>query len=100
MKTVKVMLPLLALVFAVVTAIATPYFQKSAKGRNPVTEACVGGNLIAPEFHSEDDCLETNNTLRCQVEISVQGQDEIVPAYENGGTCPENSALFAEFVQP
>jgi hypothetical protein len=99
MKTKVVILPLVAFVFALVTAFATPYFA-GAKGIKPSDPtSCAGGILLPPTGHVVEDCLTTNNAVRCTVRIMDQGSPVVVDAYANGGTCSQAEALFAEFIQ-
>jgi len=91
MKSTKVILPVMGFVFAVVTAFASDAFLVNAKGINPDTSQCVTGTLVTPPSGS---CNTSNSTSRCQVTISVGGEDEQVPAFTDGGNCASNQALF------
>jgi hypothetical protein len=102
MKTKVVMLPLVAFLFALVTAFAAPFFQGAGKGIRPSDSQCVAGILIPPTGFTTEDCLTTNNTNRCLVRISDEGDQIVVPAFDNGSasTCAvPNEELYAQFVQ-
>lgn len=91
MKSLKLILPVVAFVLAIVTAFASNAFLANAKGKRISDAACVTGTLVNPPSGS---CLTTNSTSRCSVTIQDQGESIQVPAFTESGTCQSSEALF------
>ncbi|MBT1701295.1 hypothetical protein KK083_30665 [Fulvivirgaceae bacterium PWU4] len=92
MKSIKLILPVIAFTIAIVSAVASDALLISARGINPNTSACVTGTLVDPP--TGKTCNTSNTQVRCQVTISVSGVPTQVGAFTADGTCQSSEALF------
>ena len=90
MKSLKLILPVVAFLFAIVSAFASDYFVDLAMGKRPSDLVCVQGTLIQPIAK----CTTTSSNSRCTVQIIDQSENVIVPAFVDGGSCPTNQELY------
>jgi hypothetical protein len=96
MKSTKILLPLLAFVFALVTAFTSERLLKvDARGHRPSDGACVEGILLPPPGYTMEDCRTSNNAVRCDIRIVDQGESVLVSAFDHSsGTCDVSQELF------
>jgi hypothetical protein len=94
MKSFKLVMPVLAFVLAMASAVASDNFLLGAKGKSSVSPfPCLSGTLINTE-----NCQIATSGVRCRVIIPKGDDDsEIVDAFAASGTCstsPTNEALY------
>jgi len=90
MKSIKVIVPIVAFAIGIVTAFASSTASFDiVRGHRSSDSMCVTGSLVTPPIGR---CNTANTIVRCQVIVVAYGEFEVAAAFANDGTC--NQELY------